>query len=74
MDDSEGPGKGVVLKNADGLLKKPNASQPLGRVSSVTIADTDSSKYPQSVQVRYICLRCMLYPLIVQIAIIVVVM
>ena len=52
MDDSEGSGRGVVLKNADGLLKKPNASQPLGRVSSVTVADADSSKYPQSVQVH----------------------
>lgn len=51
MDESDGPEKGVVLKNSDGLLKKPNASQPLGRISCVTVADADSSKYPESVLV-----------------------
>ena len=45
----DGAVKGVVLKNADGLLRKPNASQPLGRISAVSIADSDSLKYPQSI-------------------------
>lgn len=54
MDYSDGPGKDVVLKNADGPIKKPNASQPLGRVSNVTVAESDSSKYPQSVLVSYV--------------------
>ena len=47
----DGAVKGVVLKNADGLLRKPNASQPLGRISAVSIADSDSLKYPQSILV-----------------------
>ena len=47
----DGAVKGVVLKNADGLLRKPNASQPLGRISAVSIADSDSSKYPQRILV-----------------------
>ena len=51
MDDYDEPVKGIVLRNADGLLKKPNASQPLGCISEVTFADLDSSKYPQSLMV-----------------------
>lgn len=54
MDDVDG--KGVVLKNTDGLLKKPNASQPLGRISSVAVAEADAAKYPHSVVVCLIVL------------------
>ena len=31
---------GIVLKNSEGLLKKPNASQPLGRINSVSTSDS----------------------------------
>lgn len=54
MDDNDWSVKGIVLRNADGLLKKPNASQPLGRISDVSVADLDSSKYPQSLMVIFL--------------------
>lgn len=33
---------GIVIKNAQGLLKKPNASQPLGRGCSVSVAEAQA--------------------------------
>ena len=35
MEENDVPGGGIVLKNSDGLLKKPNTHQPLGRISGV---------------------------------------
>ena len=32
--------RGIVLKNSEGLLKKPNAIQPLGRINSVSTSDS----------------------------------
>ncbi len=60
MTENDGHGGGIVLRNCDGLLKKPNALQPLGRISSVTVADAESSKYAQSVLVSlfYWRLKC----------------
>lgn len=32
--------RGIVLKNSEGLIKKPNATQPLGRINSVSTSDS----------------------------------
>ena len=37
---SSGTRRSVVLKNADGVIKKPNASQGLGSIMSVSAADS----------------------------------
>ena len=45
--------KSVVIKNTDGLIKKPNAAQPLGKVITVR-AGIIISLFP----VYYIVIRC----------------
>ena len=40
---AEDADKAVVLKNNDGLIKKPNAARPLGKVLTVSSAVTTCS-------------------------------
>jgi len=40
----------IILKNADGPIKKPNATQPMGRILSVSAAEAGKDD-PEGIQV-----------------------
>lgn len=53
LEESESDGKGVILKSAGGEIRKPNAAQPLGCVSDVSVAE--AGKDPEGLLVGEMC-------------------
>ena len=54
LDESESDGEGVILKSAGGALRKPNAAQPLGCVSDVSVVE--AGKDPEGLLIGQISL------------------
>ena len=50
LDEQESEGKGVILKSAGGEIRKPNATQSLGCVCGVSVAE--AGKDPEGLLVR----------------------